>query len=77
MFYLNLHLEIDIESQLGTKLPVQSVPSTTKFVSSNPADNEVYSIQYYVIKFVSDLRHVGGFLRVLRVPPPIQLTTTI
>jgi hypothetical protein len=24
---------------------------------------EVYSIQHYVIKFVSDLRQVGGFLR--------------
>ena len=35
----------------------------------------VYSIQYYVIKFVSDLRQVGGFLRVFRFPPPIKLTT--
>ena len=33
--------------------------------------------QHYVIKFVSDLRHVGGFLRVLRFPPLIKLTTTI
>jgi len=32
---------------------------------------------YYVIKFVSDLRQVGGFLRVLRFPPPIKLTATI
>jgi hypothetical protein len=24
----------------------------------------VYTIQHYVIKFVSDLRQVGGFLRV-------------
>ena len=30
--------------------------------------------QHYVIKFVSDLRQVGGFLRVLRFPPPIKLT---
>ena len=37
----------------------------------------VYLIQHYVIKFVSDLRQVGGFLRVLRFPPPIKLTTTI
>jgi len=29
-----------------------------------------------VIKFVSDLRQVGGFLRVLRFPPPIQLIAT-
>ena len=38
---------------------------------------EVYLIQHYVIKFVSDLRQVGGFLRVLQIPSPIKLTTTI
>jgi hypothetical protein len=37
---------------------------------------EVCSIKHYVIKFVSDLRQVGGFLRVLRFHPPIQLTAT-
>jgi hypothetical protein len=41
---------------------VQSVPSTTKVVSSNPVHGEVYLIQHYVIKFVSDLQQVGGFL---------------
>ena len=56
---------------------VQSVPITTKVVSSNPAHAEDYSIQHYVIKFVSDLRQVGGFLRVHRFPPPIKLTATI
>jgi len=59
------------------ELPVQSVPITTKVVSSNPVYGEVYSIQHYVIKFVSDLRQNGRFLRVLRFPPPIKLTTTI
>jgi hypothetical protein len=34
---------------------------TTKVVSSNPVHGEAYSIQHYVIKFVSDLRQVGGF----------------
>jgi hypothetical protein len=29
-----------------------------------------------VIKFASDLQQVGGFLRVLQFPPPIQLTAT-
>jgi hypothetical protein len=38
---------------------------------------EVYSIQHYVITFVSDLMQVSGFLRVLRFPPPIKLTDTI
>jgi hypothetical protein len=30
-----------------------------------------------LIKFVSDLRQVGGFLQVLRFPPPTKLTVTI
>ena len=38
---------------------------------------EVSSIQHYEIKFVSDMLQVGGFLRALRFPPPIKLTTTI
>jgi len=59
------------------KIPVQSVPITTKVVSWNPVYGEVYTIQHYVIKFVSDLRQVGGFLRFLRFPPPIKLTATI
>ena len=42
---------------------------------SHPGD--VYSVQHYVIKFVGDLRQVGGFLRVFRLPPPIKLTATI
>jgi hypothetical protein len=42
-------------------------------VGSSPVDWEVYSIQHYVIKFVSDLRQVGGFLRVLLFPPPIKI----
>jgi hypothetical protein len=43
---------------------VQSVPITSKVASSNPVHGEVYSIQHYVIKFVGDLRQVGGFLRI-------------
>ena len=48
--------------QLDLQLSVQSV-SITKVVSSNPAHAKVNSIQHYVIKFVSDLRQIGGFLR--------------
>ena len=47
---------------------------TTNVVSLNPAHSKVYSIQHYVIKFVSDLRQVSGFLRF---PPPIKVTATI
>jgi hypothetical protein len=50
-----------------------TMSTTTKVVScSNTAHGEVYSIQHYVIRLVSNLRQVGGFLRVLRFPPPIK-----
>jgi hypothetical protein len=62
---------------LDLQLPVQSVHIITKVASSNPVQCAVYSIQHYVIKFVSDLRQVGGFLRVLQFPPPIKLTATL
>ena len=45
---------------------------TTEVVSSNIAHGEVYSMQHYVIKFVSDLQQVGGFHRVVRFPRPIN-----
>jgi hypothetical protein len=62
--------------KLDLQLPVQSVPITTKVVSSNPVHGEVYSIQHFVIKFVSGLRWVDGFIQILRFPPPIKLTAT-
>jgi hypothetical protein len=46
------------------------MPIATKVVSLNPIHGDVYSIQLYVIKLVSDLLKVGGFLRVFRFPPP-------
>jgi len=53
------------------------VPITTEVVISNLDQGDVYSIQHYVINFVSDLRQVGGFLWVLQFPPPIKLIATI
>ena len=47
-------------SWINNKLPVSSVPITTKVVSLNTASGKVYSM-----KFVSDLRQVCGFLWVL------------
>jgi hypothetical protein len=35
--------------QLDLQLPVESVPTTTNDVGSNPANGEVYSIHHYVI----------------------------
>ena len=62
---------------LDLQLPVQSVHIATKVMSSNPVHGEAYSIQHFVIKFVSDLRQIGGFLRLLQFPPPIKLIATI
>jgi hypothetical protein len=42
-------------TQLDLQLPMQPVLISTNVVNSNPALGEVYSIQHYVIKFVSDL----------------------
>ena len=64
----------DLVWKLHFQFPVQSVPITTNVVSSNLVHGDVYSIQHYVMKFVSDLRQVGGFLRFT---PPIKVTATI
>jgi hypothetical protein len=53
---------------------MQSVPITTDPVGSNPAQVRCKTL---CDKVVSDLRQVGGFLRVLRFPPPIKLTATL
>jgi len=70
------HSASDHQIHIGG-LPVQSVPITTEVVSSHPAHGEVHSRQHYMIKFVSDLQHVGGFLQVLQFPSQIKLTATI
>jgi hypothetical protein len=62
---------------LKLHVPVQSVPITSKVVSWNPADGEVYSIPHYVIEFVSDLRQVCRFLQVLQFPLQIKLLTVM
>jgi hypothetical protein len=54
---------------------MQSVPITTDVVSSNLYQGEVH-VQHYVIKFVSDLRQVGGFLQVLRFHPGPPVSST-
>ena len=44
------------------------MPTTTKDVSLNPADDEVYSIQHYAIYFVSDIWQFYGCSRVPGTP---------
>ena len=54
---------------LDWQLPMESV----LIITNESSAGEVYSMQYYVKKFVSDLRQGGGFLQVLRFLPPIKL----
>jgi len=49
---------------LDLQLPMQSVPITTDIVGS--IQSSEWDLQHYVIKFVSNSRQVGGFLRVHR-----------
>jgi hypothetical protein len=43
----------------------------------HPVHGKVYSIQHYVIQYVSDLRQIVGFLRVLRLLPLLKLVAII
>jgi hypothetical protein len=53
------------------------VTSITALVLSNLVHGEVYTIPNYVIKFVSNLRQVGAFLRVLWFPPFSHVNTEL
>ena len=55
-FIANRSVVVVIVWQLDLQLPRQSVTITTNVVSSNPTHCEVYSIQHYVIKYISHLR---------------------
>ena len=48
--------------QLDLQLPMQFVLISTDVVGLTPVQGEVYNI---VIKFISDLRQIVGFLRIL------------
>ena len=64
--------------QLDLQLPMQSVLSIpTDVVSLNLNQGEVYNSEHYVLRYVSDLRQVSGFLQVFWFPPPIKLTAMI
>ena len=56
---------VRIAEYLDLQLFVQSASITTKVVSLNPAHREVYLIQHYVIKFVSDLFKLSFVLLIL------------
>ena len=56
---------------------IYNLCNQTKVVSSNPALDEVNSIQLYVIKFVSDLWQLSGFLWVFRFHSQIKVIAMI
>jgi len=62
---------------MDLQLLVQPVPITTEVVCSNPAHDEVYSMQLYVMMFVSKLEQVPGFLRLHLGFPANKLTAKI
>ena len=54
-----------------------TIAEATSLIRQASPDVDFENFDHYLIKFVSDLRQVSGFLRVLRFPLPIKLTTTI
>jgi hypothetical protein len=46
---------------------------TSQTQGRNPAHGEIYTIQRYVIKLISDKRYDVGFLLVLQFPPVTKL----
>ena len=60
IYVVDAHFIDKIEKKKSwTQVPLIAI----SVVSSNHVHGEVYLIQHYVIKFVSDLWQVGGFLR--------------
>ena len=78
-----IHISMNYRSALkGRRCPYRTVVGFTYITNNIVSLNPVLScswrgVQHYVIKFVSDLRQVSGFLRVLLFPPKIKLTATI
>jgi hypothetical protein len=70
--------EILLNVALNTKIPLLYMfsPLKRRLLLKNGLCFFILNY-HYVIKFVSDLRQVGGFLWVLRFPPPIKLTVMI
>ena len=64
----NLYLYVHQRDRRGRDCMVAGF--TTAYASSahHRVHSDVYSMQHYVIKFFSDLRQVGGFLRVFQFP---------
>jgi hypothetical protein len=76
---IHLHTKNEVNMSKHSVQKVVTTKYLAKFQSplNLTRSGEVYSTLHHVIKFVSVLRQVGGFLRALRFPPPIKLNATI
>jgi hypothetical protein len=54
------HMGICQHSKVSWHSAVNDILKSINYVSLNPANDEVYLIQYYVIQFVVDLRQVSS-----------------
>jgi hypothetical protein len=61
--YTDIVVDIGRRGHDGIGVGFTITCAITKVVSSNPVHDEVYSIQHYVIKFVSDFRQVDVFFK--------------
>jgi hypothetical protein len=89
MFYPLLHISIQEQAEntnfIVFSLIRQTIEPTiyrtrrhhTTAYHQLSCEFESSSWQHYLKNFVSDLRQVGGFFRVIRLPPPMQLPATI
>jgi len=55
LYQVFYHRNSVMNTSLISKNGIKALEKMEKVVSSNPVHGEVYSIQHYVIKFVSDL----------------------
>jgi len=77
MFSLSFHNIIGVRDRMVVGFTTTYAINVYHHWCCEFASRSGRGVQHYVIKFVSDLRQVGGFHRVLPFPPPIKLTTMI
>jgi hypothetical protein len=66
VLYYNFNSIFNISVHFDTNIYMSPLMTKDRFLYSVYVHGVVYSTQHYVIKFVSDLRQVGGFLGMLQ-----------
>jgi hypothetical protein len=73
---LFLHKILQKKNNTNFSFVKLSIEITSAFLPKRDNSCKNMTLYHYVLKFVSDLRQVGGFLWTLRFPPPIKLIFT-